>query len=454
MSETLHKNDEITLKIETVTSECSGLGRYEGMVVFVPFTAEGDTVRVRILKVNKNIAYGKLISVLDASADRIVPDCAVFGMCGGCQLRHINYEAELRNKSRFIYDAFTRIGHLSPEFLPTIPNAATDAYRNKAQYPLGRDKDGKAIYGYYAAHSHRIVAHSECGLQEPVFKEIADFILAFIRKSGLSVYSEEQKQGVLRHICIRKSHACGEINVCLVARRKTPEMVPLAKMLTEKFPQITGVVLNINKDDTNVILGKDEIVLTGVPTINDRMCGLDVEISPKSFYQVNTPQAEKLYALAREFAEPSGKTIVDLYCGAGIIGMSMASQAKEIIGIEIVKSAVENAERIAEKNGIKNASFICADASVGTQKLVEQGKKADVVLLDPARKGADKATLDNIVKLSPERIVMVSCNAATAARDCAYLCQNGYECVKVQGVDMFSRTEHVESVVLMSRTDK
>lgn len=447
----MKKNDIVTLEVTAITGEGSGVGRADGMVVFVPFTAIGDICRVKLLKVTKSCAYGKLLELLTPSADRIKPDCAVFGKCGGCSLRHISYDAEAKIKEQTVIDAFKRIGKLSPEFLPIIKNDRTNGYRNKAQYPLGRDKEGKAICGFYAPNSHRIVECEDCRLQPPVFRKIVDFILDYVRERKLSVYDETQHKGVFRHICIRKGHYSGEINVTLVAKRKTPEFLPLAKALAAAFPAIKGVVLNINPDDTNVIMGDKEITLVGESQIIDTMCGNEIAISPRSFYQVNTPMAERLYSVAKTFAEPDGKVLLDLYCGAGTIGLSMAKEAKKVIGVEISEAAVENAKGNAARNGFENAEFFSGDTGKITTDLLKQGIKPDVIVIDPARRGCDKLALDNIIAFDAPRVVMISCNPATAARDCAYLSENGYKTKKVQAVDLFSRTGHVEAVVLLEK---
>lgn len=446
----MKKNDIITLEITAITGEGSGVGRVDGMVVFVPFTAIGDICGVKLLKVTKNCAYGKLMELKTPSPDRVENDCASFGKCGGCSLRHIGYEAEAKIKEQAVIDAFTRIGKLSPAFLPIIKNDRLDGYRNKAQYPIGRNKDGKAICGFYAPNSHRIVECENCRLQPSVFSEIVDFIMDYVREKKVSVYDETQHKGVLRHICVRKGHYSGEINVTLVAKRKTPEFMPLAKALSVKFPAIKGVVLNINSDDTNVIMGDKEIVLAGSAQITDTMCGNQISISPRSFYQVNTPMAERLYGVAKEFAEPDGKVVLDLYCGAGTIGLSMAREAKRVIGVEISEAAVENAKENAVRNGYENAEFFAGDTGKITSDLLERGIKPDVIVIDPARRGCDKLALDNIVAFGAPRVVMISCNPATAARDCAFLAQHGYKTEKVQAVDLFSRTGHVETVCLLS----
>lgn len=448
------KNEICTLEITSISNDGAGVGRdKDGKVVFVPMSAVGDVCMVKILKAKSSYSYGKIEEILIPSPDRRENDCPVFGRCGGCSFRHIDYEAEVRAKESFIRDAFARIGGLEPEFLPFLKNEDITRYRNKAQYPIGKDKDGNVICGFYAVNSHRIIGCTDCVLQPAVFSEIVNYIREYIQNNRLSVYSEAENKGVMRHICLRRGHYSGEINVTLVARRKIPEMQRLSKELICKFPDIKGVVLNINKQDTNVIMGEEEILLAGRSEIFDTMCGNTVSISPKSFYQVNTPMAEKLYTAAAEFAEPEGKIIADIYCGIGTIGLSMAKRAKRVLGVEIVESAVENARKNAELNGFSNAEFYCADADRAAEIIRGAGLKPDVVLLDPARRGCERVVLEKTAELGAERIVMISCNPATAARDCKVLGEMGYRCDRIRGVDLFSRTRHVETVVLMSRVD-
>ncbi|MCL2634513.1 MAG: 23S rRNA (uracil(1939)-C(5))-methyltransferase RlmD [Oscillospiraceae bacterium] len=430
----IKKNDVIEITITDISNDGNGVGRFDGVVVFVPYSAIGDVLEVRVLKIAKTVMYGKIERIINASADRIKIDCDVFApavggktgsACGGCDFRHITYNAELFSKDRFIRDAFTRIGKLNPEFQPIIASDNTEHYRNKAQYPV----DGE-VTGFYAARSHRIVPHEECKLQPKIFGEIVDFIMLY----NLS----------LRHICIRKGHYSGEINVTLVSYEKNDEFYKIAKLIMENFKEVRGVVLNINKGSNNVILGDEEIVLSGEGDIFDTMCGVKLRISPKSFYQVNTPTAEKLYEVIHEFTEPDGKTILDLYCGIGSIGLSMACKAKEVVGVDRVKSAIEN----ARLNGFENTRFICGDVGDIFNQLSTVNCPLSIIL-DPARKGCESAVLENVAKLSPERIVMVSCDPATAARDCARLGEHGYKTKRVRGVDMFPRTRHVECVALL-----
>lgn len=448
----IKKNDIIESEIYSLTNECYGVGKADGMVIFVPFSAIGDKLRIRILKVNKTYAYGKIEEIITPSPDRITPDCAVFGKCGGCSLRHISYEAELRAKEQSVKDAFTRIGSLSPEFLPIIPNGNVDGYRNKLQMPIGKGKGGDITSGFYAFHSHRIVPCESCLLQPGIFSDIVRRFTELSRQENIPPYDEERGKGVLRHIYLRRGHYSHEICLCIIATRKMREFYGIAEKLALEFPDIKSAVLNINPDKTNVILSDKEILLfgdNGRAEITDTMCGNTVSIAPKAFYQVNTPAAERLYAEARKFAEPDGKTVLDLYCGAGTIGLSMARQAKKIIGVEIIPEAVENARANAAANKVENAEFICADAAKAAKILLDRGLKPDVVIVDPPRKGCGEQACEYIARFGAQRIVMVSCNPATAARDCKYLEELGYRTEKVRAADMFSRTGHVECVVLL-----
>ncbi len=455
----LAKNDIITLEITALTNEGSGVGHYKedssdgrGMAVFVPLTAVGDVISCRVVKVLRSYAYGRVEGILTASPDRAEDGCPVYAKCGGCCFRHISYEAELRAKQGFVQDAFTRLGGLSPEFLPIQGSESPEGYRNKLQMPVSK-QDGRTVCGFYSERSHRVIQVDKCALQPELFAEITRFVTEQADRLRISVYNEEKHEGVLRHIYLRQGHYSGEVCLCLVARRKVPEFERLAKAAAERFPEITGVVLNINRDRTNVILGEDEQVLFGRAEIKDTMCGVNVEISPKSFYQVNTPAAEALYRQAAEFAQPEGKLLLDLYCGAGTIGLSMAGKARRLIGAEIVPQAVENARENAERNSVKNAEFICADAGQAAQQLERSGERPDVIILDPPRKGCSEDTLTACAGMQPERIVMISCNAATAARDCKRLAELGYTAAMVRPFDLFPRTSHVECVVLIYKNN-
>ncbi len=455
----LAKNDIITLEITALTNEGSGVGHYKedssdgrGMAVFVPLTAVGDVISCRVVKVLRSYAYGRVEGILTSSPDRAEDGCPVYAKCGGCCFRHISYEAELRAKQGFVQDAFMRLGGLSPEFLPIQGSESPEGYRNKLQMPVSK-QDGRTVCGFYSERSHRVIPVDKCALQPELFAEITRFVTEQADRLRISVYNEEKHEGVLRHIYLRRGHYSGEVCLCLVARRKVPEFERLAKAAAERFPEITGVVLNINRDRTNVILGEEEQVLFGRAEIKDTMCGVNVEISPKSFYQVNTPAAEALYRQAAEFARPEGKLLLDLYCGAGTIGLSMAGKAHRLIGAEIVPQAVENARENAERNSVKNAEFICADAGQAAQQLERSGERPDVIILDPPRKGCSEDTLTACAGMQPERIVMISCNAATAARDCKRLAELGYTAAMVRPFDLFPRTSHVECVVLINKNN-
>ena len=446
----MKKNDIVEIEITALSSECSGIGKKDGMVIFVPFSAIGDKLEVKILKVNKTYCYGKIERIITPSPDRVTPDCPVYTKCGGCSLRHISYEAQLRAKEQFVKDAFTRIGGLSPEFLPIIRNTNINGYRNKLQIPIGTDKDGNLIAGFYAFHSHRIVPCEKCLLQPDIFLKITADFLKISTGLNLTAYDETTHKGILRHLYLRKGYYSGEICLCIVVAKNVPEIKILSDRLLEKYPEIVSSVINVNNRDTNVILGDEEIVLTSKNYICDIMCKNAVNIAPKAFYQVNTPCAEQLYSSACDFAEPKGKTVLDLYCGAGTIGLSMARTAKKIIGVEIVPEAIENAKQNALANGITNCEFICADAAEAARILHSRNLRPDVIMVDPPRKGCGRDACEQIAAFSAPRIVMVSCNAATAARDCACFAELGYSTDKCVAVDMFSGTNHVETVVLLS----
>ncbi len=453
----IKKNQLVEMEITGITNEGNGVGRTEGFAVFVPQTAVGDVVRVQIVKVLKSYAFGIINEILTPSPSRQEPDCPVFRKCGGCAFRHINYAEELKVKSSFVSDSFKRLGGFELECEPILGCDETDSYRNKAQYPVAM-QDGKAVCGFYANRSHRVIPYTGCRLQPVIFKKIVDHVMKFLNDNKIPAYDETTGKGLIRHIYIRKGFHSGEIMVCLVSKTKSAVNL-MEQMITEtgllaKFPDIKSVVVNVNPDNTNVILGENNITVYGSDCIEDVMCGNKITLSPMSFYQVNTEQAEKLYGIAAEFADLKGdEEVFDLYCGAGTIGLSMIDKIKHLTGVEVVKQAVENAAANAKANSIENADFICGDAGEIADRLQKEGKHPDVIIVDPPRKGCDVLTLDAIVKMAPEKIVMISCNPATAARDCKILCseENGYKLERVKGVDLFPRTVHVECVVLLSK---
>ena len=449
----MKKNDIVRTEITGMTAEGNGVGRAEGMAVFIPSAAVGDVIMCRIVKVLKSYAFGIIEEMIESSPDRIEPDCPVYAKCGGCCFRHISYDAEKKIKENVVRDAFLRLGGFSPEsfeFQPFEGYENSVGCRNKAMYPVG-EKDGRIVCGFYAARSHRIVPYTECLLQPKIFSDIVREVIKYAGEKKIPAYNEETHKGILRHIYLRKGYHSGEIMLCPVVTKKV-KLDGFEERFTKLFPEIKSVYLNINADKTNVILGRKNILVYGSETISDTMCGNKITLSPHSFYQVNTNQAERLYGFAKELAVGGGKgLLLDLYCGAGTIGLSMADRFDKLIGVEVVPQAVENAAENAEKSGVKNAEFICGDAGTISEKLSADGLKPDVIVVDPPRKGCDEKTLSSCIKMSPERIVMISCNPATAARDCAYLTDNGYRLVSVRGVDMFPRTGHVECIALLSK---
>ena len=455
----LAKNQLIDLTIGGMTAEGSGVGRYtdedggNGIAVFVPFTAVGDAISCRILKVDKRCAYGKIEQMITPSAHRLPQtDCPVFGRCGGCVYRHVSYEHELQYKWQRVADALTRIGGLEITPQPIVGCDTPDRYRNKGQYPVAAGEH-RPLIGLYAARSHRLVEQHDCLLQPQLFKTVLDTVGRWIKKAQVPLYDEQTGRGLLRHIYIREGARSGELMVCLVCTSgKVPQTELLIEQLKAAAPSLASLMVNINKKDTNVILGDTCFALYGKDHIVDNLCGLNFRLSPLSFYQVNTDQAERLYTLAREAAGLTGnETLLDLYCGTGTIGLSMAAHAKQLIGVEIVEPAVEDAVRNAADNGITNARFIAADAAQAARQLEREGVRPDVAIIDPPRKGCDETLIKTLSAMAPDRIVYVSCDPATLARDLKRFAECGYVTETVTPVDMFPRTAHVESVARLTR---
>lgn len=450
----LHKNQLIQLTITSLSSDGNGVGRYEGKAVFVPGTAPGDTLTVRVVKDAKQYTYGRVEQVVTPGPGRITPDCPIALRCGGCTFRHLTYEAELAAKHTFVQDALRRIGGLDITAQPVMPSPAVNRYRNKAQYPVAPGSDDSGIlYGFYADRSHRIIPCADCLLQPETVNRIAARTAQLLREIGVSAYDETAHSGLVRHIYIRQGWHSGEVMLCLVTTtHHFPQKELLADTLRADFPEITTILLNINPDKTNVILGQKNVLLYGSGVIHDTLCGVPLQLGPLSFSQVNTPGAEQLFAIAKQFAAPSpDDTLLDLYCGAGVIGLSMAREVKQLIGVEIVAEAIENAKAAANEMGLSNTRFLCADAGTAAAQLAQEGARPSIITVDPPRKGCDEATIAAMLAMQPQRIVMVSCNPATLARDLARLVQGGYTVQAVQPVDMFARTKHVECVVLMSK---
>ncbi|MDD6729193.1 MAG: 23S rRNA (uracil(1939)-C(5))-methyltransferase RlmD [Eubacteriales bacterium] len=451
----LKKNDEIEITIDALTSEGSGVGRYEGMAVFVRGTVPGDRIIAHIIKTSKKYAVGIIDKIITPSPSRIESDCPYSQKCGGCSFRNMTYGEELKYKKSRVRDAVQRIGHIDIDVEEIIGTDDLNCYRNKAQYPV-QICDGELFAGFYAYKSHRIIPCTNCLLQPVEFENGLEAFRIWTEKANITSFDENTGKGLLRHIYFRKGYATGEIMACAVINGDSiPQAQLLVSLLREKVLGLKSVVLNINKKNTNVILGDKTVTLWGSDTISDILLGKRFIISPNSFYQVNHNQCEKLYSKAAEFADLTGsETVLDLYCGVGTIGLTMADKVKSLIGIEIVPQAIENAKENAKINGVENAEFICANAPDGAKILQKKGIAPDVIILDPPRKGCDASLFDTIEMLSPEKIVYVSCDSATLARDLSVLKEKGYKTERLTAVDLFPRTPHVEAVALLCKAEK
>lgn len=458
----LQKNEIIPLTITGVTAEGSGVGRAAaedggpGFAVFVPFTAVGDVIDCRLVKLQKNFAYGRIEQLVTPSADRDearASSCPAFGRCGGCVWRHVSYAAELRYKQQKVADALERIGGVQIPVRPILGCDSPDRYRNKAQYPVAPGPY-RPLVGFYAPRSHRIIAQRDCLLQPAEFAGAVAAVERWMKRAKATAYDETTRTGLVRHVYLRQAQASGELMVCLVCTSgKLPQPAELVTLLREAVPGLASVMVNINRADTNVVLGEQTFVLYGSPSITDTLCGLHFSLSPQSFYQVNRTQAERLYALAAEAAGLTGEeTLLDLYCGTGTIGLSMADKAGQVIGVETVAAAVEDARRNAADNGIANAQFLCADAGEVKAWLDERAIRPDVAVIDPPRKGCAPEVVEQIAALEPDRVVYVSCDPATLARDIKRFAELGYAPQWAAPVDMFPGTAHVECVVLLLKT--
>ena len=450
----MKKNDLINLEIIDTTLDGNGVGKHDGLTVFVNSAVTGDVVTAHILKIKTNYAFAKIKSILKPSEHRVEVNCSAYPKCGGCRFRHICYKKELEIKENNVKNNLKRIGNVEPLHEPIFA-LSPDGYRNKAQYPI-RKENGQIKIGFFAGHSHRVIDCPDCTLQPPEFSEAIAFFKEFLEKYNISVYDEEQNTGLVRHIYLRKAVVTNEIMVTVVINGYD---IPFIDEMIASFKKVFGsdlksLVLNINCQKTNVIMGEECKVLFGSDHITDILCGVKVRISPLSFYQVNHDVAEELYYKAAEYAQPQDKFVLDLYCGAGTIGLSMAKKAKRIIGVEIVPEAVEDACFNAKQNGFENTEFICGDASYAAEELNSRGIKPDVVILDPPRKGCDPELISIIAEdFAPERVVYVSCDPATLARDCKLFKEQGYETEKCTPFDMFPRTGHVECVVKLVRNN-
>ena len=408
----MQKNQIVQLEITAMSSEGLGIGRIDSLAVFVPMSAIGDVIEVKILKVKSRCAYGKIEKILKSSPNRTLADCEAFSKCGGCVYRHISYESELEAKQKRVEDAIRRIGGVDMSAQPIVSNGATFGYRNKAQYPVAAD----GTVGFYANHSHRIIPSASCNLQPEEFEKICKIFTDWFKNCGHSAYDESTGKGLIRHLYIRKAVTTGQIMVCLVVNGDSVQKIDLFvnELKNELGEALKTVVPNINKNKTNVILSDRCVNIYGDGYIYDVLCSVKVRISPLSFYQVNHDMAELLYKKASDFAKPDGKTVLDLYCGAGTIGLSMANRAERVIGVEIVPEAIEDAKFNAAENNAENVEFICGDAASAVKILRDKDIRPDVVVLDPPRKGCSAELLETVADgFSPETIVYVSCDPAT-----------------------------------------
>lgn len=451
----VEKGKTYTIDILRLGSNGEGVGRVEKFTVFVDGALPGETVTARITFVKKQYATGRLEKVQKPSEHRVKPPCSVYAECGGCQLQHLSYEGQLAEKRQQVQDAVERIGKLKD--IPVLPTLGADepwAYRNKMQLPAGGDKKSLHI-GCFAEKSHRIIDIDACPIQKGGNNEIIPVIRQWMKDYKIPAYDEDKGTGIVRHIMGRTGVHSGEIMVCIVtAVPMVPHMKELVQMLRKDVSGLTSVIQNINSRYTNVILGNKTKVIYGSPTISDSIGDLSFRISAQSFFQVNSEQAQKLYDTALSYADLKGnETVVDIYCGTGTITLFLAKRAKFAYGIEIVEPAIRDAVKNAKDNGVKNAHFMCGDAAYKLPELLRSGVKPDVIVIDPPRAGCEEKVLNAIASVKPKRVVYVSCNPATLARDLAYMKTRGYETQKVQPVDMFPQTHHTETVALLSKLD-
>jgi 23S rRNA (uracil1939-C5)-methyltransferase len=452
----LYKNDNFKVTIEDMGIEGEGIGKVEGFTWFIKDAIIGDLVEAKVMKLKKNYGYARLINVIEPSPYRSEPKCDFHKQCGGCQIQSLDYKQQLLFKQNKVQNNLKRIGDFDNIMvLPVIGMEEPYYYRNKAQFPIGQDQEGNIITGFYAGRSHSIVANTKCYLGAKVNEEILNKLITYMTANKITAYNEETNKGLVRHILIRVGFTTQEIMVCIVINgNKLLQSEKLVQSLQE-IPGMTSISVNINKKNTNVILGTEVKTLWGQDYITDYIGDVKYQISPLSFYQVNPVQTKKLYEIALEYADLTGKEEVwDLYCGIGTISLFLAQKAKKVMGVEIVPEAIADARNNAKINEIDNVEFYVGKAEeVLPYKYKENGKSAEVIVVDPPRKGCDQVLLHTISEMKPERVVYISCDSATLARDLRYLCDREYEVTKVQPVDMFGHTTHVETIVALHRKD-
>ena len=445
------KNASLTLEITGYTAEGMGVARWEGRVVFIPGTILGEHWEVQLLKVKTNVAWGRAVRLLAPSPERVALDCPLAGRCGGCQYRHMTYEEELRAKRQRVQDALSRVGGVSLE-LPQVLGAETPLrYRNKVQFPVAQEKRGLAV-GYYRARSHDVLDVDDCLLQPEAVTTLRRAFKGWMERYRVPAYDEGSRQGLIRHLYVRTNQA-GEVLCCVVANgTRLPHAPELVQSLRQAVPTLAGLVLNTNTKDTNVILGPNYRTIWGRDFLEEGLCGMTFRLSVPSFFQINWAQTERLYAQALEFAGLTGReTVLDLYCGIGTISLALAQRAGQVIGAEIVPEAVQDAQANAARNQVDNARFLCGDAGEAAFQLAAEGVRPQVICVDPPRKGLAPEVPEILASMAPDRIVYVSCDPATLARDVKRFGELGYPAVKAQAVDLFPRTAHVETVVLLRK---
>ncbi len=439
--EHLYKNQIGRAIIEGYTSEGAGVARLDGQAVFVPGAVRGDDCDVRVVNTRSHFAWGKMERLYTPSPYRIAPDCYAFPDCGGCALRHISYEEELWFKENHVCETMRRIGGVEPAFDGILGAEEITGYRNKAQYPV-RFQKGRIVAGFYRGRTHEVIPCGDCRIESAASRAILNAVLAYMRRYRLHAYDEENGQGVIRHVYVRTSRN-GEALVCIVASHRTLPGVPaLIAMLRQAYPGVVGVLLNVNTRRDNVILSDDTLKLWGSDYITETLLGYTFTLSVDSFFQVNPVQTERLYAVASSYLGEGVKELLDLYCGVGSIGICLSRKARRLTGVEIVARAVRDAEQNARDNGLENARFLTADAGTAAAKLAAEGYRPDAVIVDPPRKGLDAACIDAIVQMAPERLIYISCNPSTQARDVAQLARQGYQAIRMTAVDMFPRAYH------------
>ena len=449
----LIKNQIYEATITDYTTEGQGIAHIEGCAVFIPNAVAGETCRVRIELVRKTWAAGKIVEILEKSPHRVIRECPVAKLCGGCDFWHIDYEEETRLKAERVRSCLNRLGGEALETLPILAAPTCRGYRNKAQYPVA-EKKGRAYAGFFKAGTHEVVENERCLILPEETDKVKAVVMDYVNQNHISVYDEVAHKGLLRHIYVRRGAVSGQVLVCLVINGRSIPKVHLLVGQLKKIPGFTTLVLSINTKKGNAVLGDEFITVHGPGYIEDTLCGLKFRLSPRSFYQVNHHQAQRLYEAAITQAEITKKdTVLDLYCGVGTITLAMASAAGKVIGVEVIPQAVEDARSNAARNGIENAEFFCGDAGAAALELEKQGIKADVVIVDPPRKGLNADTIEALARFAPRRIVYVSCDPATLGRDTALIKERGYEVKNAKAADLFPRTVHVESIVCLSRKE-